>query len=249
MASLLKRGYRKVKRLLGITPSNAHGINPGYDFNKSNPLGSNGERVDIQLNKGADFDTMDMYQKSHWKRYEFARDVVRTGEVCGDFACGTGYGSILISEKAESVIGADLNSKVITEIRERYKENRNTVFLNENLLNLSFQDHFDTIISFETLEHFAENDIITLLKIFNKALKANGRLLFSTPYLQEKSEEAVKMGFHLTFYIDMEKINTWLKDTGFRVEIVKYQNYDSHLLSEDLEKKDFIICAARKVDK
>jgi 2-polyprenyl-3-methyl-5-hydroxy-6-metoxy-1,4-benzoquinol methylase len=243
MASLLKRVYRRAQRLLGGTPQNA-----GYDFNKSNPLGSNGERVDIQLNKGADFDKMDMYQKSHWKRYEFARDVVRTGEVCGDFACGTGYGSILISEKAESVIGADLNSKVITEIRERYKENRNTVFLNENLLNLSFQDHFDTIISFETLEHFAENDIITLLKIFNKALKANGRLLFSTPYLQEKSEEAVKMGFHLTFYIDMEKINTWLKDTGFRVEIVKYQNYDSHLLSDDLEKKDFIICAARKVN-
>jgi 2-polyprenyl-3-methyl-5-hydroxy-6-metoxy-1,4-benzoquinol methylase len=241
--SFLKRAYRKAKRILsGNQDSPA-----AYDFNKANPLGGNGERVDIQLNKGADFERMDMYQKSHWKRYEYAREIVNAGEICGDFACGTGYGSILISDKAKSVIGADLNSVVIAEITERYKENRNTRFLNENLLNLSFEDHFDTIVSFETMEHFAEHDIVTLLKIFNKALKQNGRLIFSTPYLQEKSEEAIKMGFHLTFYIDMAKIGNWLNDTGFRVESIKYQNYDTHFLRDDLEKKDFIICVARKI--
>ncbi len=243
--SFLTRAYRKVKRLLSGNP----GSPAVSDFNKANPLGGNGERVDIQLHKGADFDGMDMYQKSHWKRYEFAKEMVEIDEVCGDFACGTGYGSILISDKAKSVIGADLNSVVVAEISERYKENRKTRFLNENLLNLSFEDHFDTIVSFETLEHFAENDIITLLRIFNKALKKNGRLIFSTPYMQEKSDEAIKMGFHLTFYIDTKRINSWLNDTGFSIETVNYQNYDTHLLSNDLEKKDFLICVARKAAK
>jgi len=248
MASLLKRGYRRLKRLLGSTPQSAHAIDPGYDFNKSNPLGGNGERVDIQIQGNVEFEKLDIYQKNHWKRYEFARQVVETGDVCGDFACGTGYGSILVSDKAKSVTGADLNSEVITKIQDRYKQHTNVAFLNANLLYLDFENYFDTIISFETLEHFDEANVRELLEIFNKALKKNGKLIFSTPYMQERSEEAVKMGFHLTFYINEEKIANWLQTAGFRMEIIKYQNYDTHILGDDLQKKEFIICVARKTD-
>lgn len=217
-----------------------------YDFNKSNPLGDNGERVDIQLNKSVDYDKMDIYQKNHWKRYEFAKEIINTNDICGDFACGTGYGSILIADKASTVIGADLNSLVIEKIQERYSSFKNVHFLNENLLNLSYTDYFDSIISFETLEHFNEGDIEKLLLFYCKALKENGRLIFSTPYLQEQSEEAMKMGFHLTFYINEEKIKKWLKEAGLNLNFVKYQNYDSHLIESNLEKKEFIICVAGK---
>ena len=42
--------------------------------------------------------------------------------------------------------------------------------------------------------------------------------------MQEKSEDALKLGFHLTFYIDEQKITEWLSKAGFRVETIKYQN-------------------------
>lgn len=217
-----------------------------YDFNKSNPLGGNGERVDIQLQTGLKFDKLDIYQKNHLRRYEFAKEQIVAGTTCGDFACGTGYGSVLISDKANKVIGADLDSLVINTIQERYKEQSNVSFLNENLLNLNFENLFDTILSFETIEHFAEEDIKLLLKIFANALKKNGQLIFSTPYMQEKSEAAIKLGFHLTFYIDENKIENWLKEEGLKIESIHYQNYDTHLVKKELEKKDFIICVARK---
>jgi 2-polyprenyl-3-methyl-5-hydroxy-6-metoxy-1,4-benzoquinol methylase len=218
-----------------------------YNFNKSNPLGGDGERVDIQLHMAFNFDKLDMYQKSHFKRYEFAKNIITEGSVCGDFACGTGYGSVLISDKASKVIGADIDEEVITAIKERYKEKTNITFLNENLLNLKFDELLDTIISFETIEHFTEEDIKLLLKIFAKFLKENGQLIFSTPYKQERSEGAIKLGFHLTFYIDENKINEWLNEAGFKTESIKYQNYDTHNIQNDLEKKDFIICVARKI--
>ncbi|WP_369753175.1 class I SAM-dependent methyltransferase [Flavobacterium sp. WC2409] len=218
-----------------------------YDFNKSNPLGGNGERVDIQLQKIFEFQKLDMYQKSHFKRYEFAKKIITEDSICGDFACGTGYGSVLISDKASKVIGADIDEEVITAIKERYKEKTNITFLNENLLNLKFDELLDTIISFETIEHFTEEDIKLLLKIFAKFLKENGQLIFSTPYKQERSEGAIKLGFHLTFYIDENKINEWLNEAGFKTESIKYQNYDTHNIQNDLEKKDFIICVARKI--
>lgn len=217
-----------------------------YDFNRTNPLGGNGERVDIQMNGNIDFNLLDTFQKNHWRRYEFAKEIIETGDVCGDFACGTGYGSIMLSEKASAVTGADINEVVITAIKKRYVQYDTINFLNENLLNLSFIDHFDCIVSFETLEHFNEANIRKLLSIYSKGLKKTGRLILSTPYMQEQSELAMKMGFHLTFYINEEKIKNWLEEAGLQIEVIKYQNYDTHNIVNELEKKDFLICVAHK---
>lgn len=241
MLTLLKRSYGKIK---GFFLGNNQVVQ--YDFNRSNPLGGNGERVDIELNKNVDFEKLDIYQKNHWRRYEFAKEIIEPNDICGDFACGTGYGSIMLSDKASAVTGADLNAEVIAAIKERYKYCNTVNFLNENLLNLDIVNHFDSIISFETLEHFDEVNIARLLAIFSAALKPTGRLIFSTPYLQEQSEEAMKMGFHLTFYINEEKIKNWLYEAGMQLEVIKYQNYDTHIISYEPGKKEFIICVARK---
>lgn len=221
--------------------------NKSYGFNESNPLGGDGERVDIQLQKKFEFEKLDIYQKNHFKRYEFAKDVIKTGDICGDFACGTGYGSVLISDKAKQITGADIDKKVISAIKKRYKHKKNITFLNENLLNLAYENFFDAVLSFETIEHFAENDIKRLFGIFAKSLKKGGKLIFSTPYNQEENEAALKLGFHLTFYITEEKIRDWLVATGLKIEIIKYQNYDTHLIEDDLDNKDFIICVASKL--
>lgn len=236
---MINKIYRKLK--IALNPKEKP-----YDFNKSNPLGGNGERVDINLNKPINVDSLDVYQKNHFKRYEFAKEIVTKDDVCGDFACGTGYGTVLIARKAKSVIGADLNSEVIAKITDRYKNNSNVTFLNENLLNLSYTNYFDCIISFETLEHFDEDNIKNLLLIFRKALKKNGKIIFSTPFMQENSDEALKMGFHLTFYIDEQKIEKWLKESGFQIAMIKYQNYDTHDIKDELSKKEFIICVAQR---
>lgn len=218
-----------------------------YDFNKSNPLGGNGERVDIQFQTSLNYDKLDIYQKNHLTRYEFAKELIDVGAICGDFACGTGYGSVLISDKASKVIGADIDALVISAIQERYKEKANVSFLNENLLNLNFKNLFDTILSFETIEHFEEEDIKLLLKIFANALKEKGQFIFSTPYMQEKSEGAMKLGFHLTFDINEKKIEDWLNEAGLKIESIYYQNYDTHFIKKELVKKDFIICIAKKI--
>jgi 2-polyprenyl-3-methyl-5-hydroxy-6-metoxy-1,4-benzoquinol methylase len=218
-----------------------------YDFNKSNPLGGNGERVDIQINDKLSFDKLDVYQKNHLKRYEFAKQFINEDEVCGDFACGTGYGSVLIASKAKQVIGADINAEVVQKIAVRYEGIKNVSFVHKNILELDYENKFDTIVSFETLEHFEEENIINLLAIYSKALKQKGKIIFSTPYMQDKSEEAMKMGFHFTFYINEEKIENWCRETGFKIEVLKFQNYDTHHIENDLQNKEFIICIASKI--
>lgn len=209
-------------------------------------LSGNGERVDINVNKNNDFEGLDIYQKSHVKRYEFAKKILNSEDVVADFACGTGYGTVMLSDNSKHVTGLDIDSKVIDAISKRYSHNKKVSFINSNILDISYQNQFDKIISFETLEHLEEEDIVNVLKLYFNALKYNGVLLFSVPYMQEDTTQAINMGFHKTFYINEEKIKNWLSKSGFMKADFKYQNYKTHSIEDILAEKDFIICEAYK---
>ena len=209
-------------------------------------LSGGGERIDIRYNQHVAFEKMDVYQKSHYRRYEYAKGFVTTYDTCGDLACGTGYGSVMLSEVANKVIGVDINHAVITAIRKRYKRVHNIEFICASLMNLDYQEYFNKIVSFETIEHFREEEIGILFEIFNHALVPRGQLIFSTPYLQPQSPEAIKMGFHQTFWITEKTVQSWLSRAGFLMETIKYQNYETHTIADQLEIKHFMICIARK---
>lgn len=209
-------------------------------------LYDNGERVDINYNKQHNPEKFDIYQKSHIKRYEFVQELLNHRDIVGDFACGTGYGTIMLSKKSAKVVGIDINARVIKTIKNRYKKNKKVEFIKSNILDIKYINYFNKIISFETIEHLEEKDILSVLSIFYKALKDNGKLIFSVPYMQKKSLQAIKMGFHLTFYIDENKIQEWCNKTGFKINYFKYQNYKTHTIVDTLEEKDFIICEVTK---
>jgi cyclopropane fatty-acyl-phospholipid synthase-like methyltransferase len=208
-------------------------------------LSGNGERVDIN-NNSINFESLDVYQKNHLKRYGYAQHVLSSNDTVGDFACGTGYGTVILSKKSNKVIGIDIDKKVIHAIKKRYLHNKNVEFIALNILDIPYENHFNKIISFETIEHLEEHNIPSVFSVFYKALKNGGKLIFSVPYMQEKSEDAIKLGFHKTFYIDETKILSWLKIAGFKNTNFKYQNYDTHEISSELDKKDFIICETNK---
>jgi GT2 family glycosyltransferase/ubiquinone/menaquinone biosynthesis C-methylase UbiE len=210
-----------------------------------NNLGNDGERVDIFYKEGIRFDELDINQKNHYRRYEYAKSIVPDGKIVGDFSCGTGYGSVMLSEKSSRVIGVDINEEVIKHINLRYKNIQNIEFVRANLLDLEYQSLFDYIICFETIEHLKEDDISKLFGVFRRALKPGGTLILSTPYMEQKTPEAISKGFHLTFQINETKIQQWLSANGLLCELFKYQNYQEHNLEDRPQKKDFIICVAR----
>ncbi len=248
MKNLIKRIINRLKRMV-FKPAPLKPSEP-YDFDKSNPLGGGGERVDITFNPkvNLDFDVLDMYQRCHYRRYQFAIEQITTGSICGDFACGTGYGSVMLGTKASQVVGMDLNDHVVRQIAERYKKYPHVQFKNDNLLHIDYVDYFDFIVSFETIEHFCDEDTIKLAHIYQKALKKGGKLIFSTPYMQAYSAEDVeKNGFHLSFYYDEEKMSKLLTSCGFEIVFFKFQNYITYTIDDETQKKEFLIGVAQKI--
>lgn len=205
-------------------------------------LENNGERMDINY-YNLNYNEMNIYQKSHFKRYEFAKNLLQRDHIVGDMACGTGYGSMMLSEVCKEVYGVDIDENTINEVKNRYKE-KNINFHSMDLLDLHFENLFDVIVSFETVEHFEEKNIHKLINKFHKSLNKNGILLFSTPYDQQKNINSMR--WHKTFNITEQKIKELIDDI-FKIEEIWYQDYETHDLKKKTHKKDFIICKLIKI--
>jgi 2-polyprenyl-3-methyl-5-hydroxy-6-metoxy-1,4-benzoquinol methylase len=216
----------------------------GFACDERRNLENAGERMDIDY-YDMPLERMDIYQKSHFMRYRFARELMRSGDVVADMACGSGYGTMLLAEQCSEAHGYDIDRGTIAAVKRRYAGRASVHFHREDLLQVSAQAQFDQIVSFETIEHIPPEHLDAIFAMFHCALKPGGRLIFSTPYNQEDSPATRR--FHRTFHITEARLGALLRGK-FVTEKFLYQNYDSHELVDSLETKHFIVCLARRED-
>ncbi len=113
-------------------------------------------------------------------RYAFALTYVENKTVL-DCACGVGYGTRLMAAKANFVQGWDYSAQSIEVARQHYSvpNSRFDVVDAEKILPKTVV--YDTVVSFETIEHLANGDHF-LLEI-RQILKPDGTLVISTPFI------------------------------------------------------------------
>lgn len=117
--------------------------------------------------------------QQHLNRYLFASQFVRQRRVL-DVACGSGYGtSRLQQEGATLVIGVDIAWEACQQARSLYGVN----VVMADAVRLPFRDlSFETIVSFETIEHISKPD--NFLARCRQLLDSSGRFVVSTPNRQ-----------------------------------------------------------------
>lgn len=122
----------------------------------------------------------------HLHRYALAQ-FLASGKRVLDVACGEGYGSHLLAEKAMSVVGIDLDAEAVAHAHAKYNR-PNLEFRQGNCNFLPLPDaSIDLTVSFETLEHHAEHD--AMLAELRRVLAPDGVLLISTPDRHHYSDE------------------------------------------------------------
>jgi len=115
----------------------------------------------------------------HYHRYALAARWC-AGARTLDAACGEGYGSALLALSAASVEGVDVSEQAIAHAKQRYGHLPGIGFQLADCTRLPYaDDEFDRVVSFETLEHLAEQD--QLLAEFRRVLKPDGFLVLSSP--------------------------------------------------------------------
>lgn len=152
---------------------------------------------------------MDMLRDSgersdaHVARYHWAAGYVKPGDRVLDAACGLGYGShvLLRLSDAASVTGIDDSDRAIAYATRNYSAAGRSRYVKGSLPHAlaEFDDgSFETIVSFETLEHLGAPE--SLLAEFHRLLTPGGRLLVSVP--NDWSDETGKdpNPYHLQVY-------------------------------------------------
>ena len=133
-----------------------------------------GERI----HKG-NVESSNLYHE-HITRYSFAAQFVEGKKVL-DLACGTGYGSLYLYEnKAQSVVGVDIDLQTIETAQEMQKDN--LIFkVGSGQQIPAAADSFDVVISLESIEHMKESDQRVFLREIVRVLVKGGLLVMSTP--------------------------------------------------------------------
>lgn len=110
----------------------------------------NGERVII-----GDMKSYIPTLQEHLARYTFALQPALNKTVL-DSACGSGYGSKLLTESAKSIVGVDVSAEVIEYASSLYPN----ITFKVNDLNKNFPvGKFDLCVSFETIEHLEKPEV------------------------------------------------------------------------------------------
>jgi 2-polyprenyl-3-methyl-5-hydroxy-6-metoxy-1,4-benzoquinol methylase len=116
----------------------------------------------------------------HMPRYQYALSLARNKTVL-DFGCGTGYGTSILADAAQAVIGVDIDESALQWARETHRKPSIEFRKNSDFGSSLPSQHFDLITCFEMIEHVTAEHQQLIIDSFVKALKPEGLLLISTP--------------------------------------------------------------------
>lgn len=138
--------------------------------------------------------------------YQQAASFIRSDDVVLDAACGTGYGTSILSERAKLVIGVDIESHLIKKCEKKFGHLPNVRFLKGDILKLDLPlENFDKIVSLHTMEHIKDDK--AFLKTLRKLLKVNGTLILEVPIFTKSIYKNIKIPLNPFHVIEYEARN------------------------------------------
>lgn len=171
--------------------------------------------------------------QKHIARYNLALEHVADKNVL-DIACGSGYGTQLMSRVANHVTGVDISKYAIQHAIDNYS-NENVDYEISDLLTYNPKSKFDVIVSFETLEHL--HDTEQAQKHLMSLLNPGGFIIYSlplneTPGQNEHHKHIFNVEQALDIFPEMEMVGSVIQvGVNFYTVNKEYNKPFSYLVS------------------
>ncbi|MBK1895856.1 methyltransferase domain-containing protein [Chryseobacterium sp. YIM B02567] len=148
-----------------------------------------------------------------------------------DFGCGSGYGTHMLSENADSITGVDISSEAIDYAKKEFSSSNLRFKTISELKN----EKFDVITSFQVIEHVPDDREYTAN--LKKMLNPGGVLIISTPDKKHRLFKYIQQPwniFHLKEY-NLESLQNMLLKHFKDVEVLKIGS-ESDLVLEEIKR-------------
>ena len=123
----------------------------------------------------------------HFSAYHFALPHVKDKDVL-EVGFGDGYGAYFLAGRAKSVKAVDVLERNVNLALNKY-EKPNLEFKKSCGTCLDFSDGtFDTVVSFQVIEHIPEEDVVEYLESIKRVLKKGGIAFISTLNLDKNKK-------------------------------------------------------------
>lgn len=132
-----------------------------------------------------EFHENNLFFAEHMTRYSQTLPLVKDKTIL-DIACGSGYGTKILSSSAKKVYGVDVSRDAIEYAKQRYG-GKNIDYLVGSGERIPLQDgSVDVVVTYETIEHI--ENYKKFLKELKRVLKKDGIAVISTPNDLEYAE-------------------------------------------------------------
>lgn len=151
-------------------------------------------------------------------RYHYILDHIPQGSWVLDIACGSGFGSALLAQRAHFVLGVDYLESYITAARERFPESARLQFSigdGSRFLYQGRQGCFDVVVSLHTLEHVPDDS--AMLSMLYRNLRPSGTLIVEVPLLARRPLGIPINPYHLREY-DPAHFVDLVQSAGFSIQ-------------------------------
>lgn len=177
--------------------------------------------------------------------YEFAEEYIK-GKKVADIGCGTGYGTVHMSQFAETATGVDYSAETVAQNKKDNATIANLDFITCKVPPIDLPDaSFDVVTAFQFIEHL--EDPMGFIKEAKRILKPDGVFLCTTvnakmslarnPYhVFEYTFDAMETDFRKVFdNVEMiglqgnERVNAYYKDNAKWVKsVLKWDVFGLH---------------------
>jgi O-antigen biosynthesis protein len=144
--------------------------------------------------------------REHLHRYALARHLAHGLDVL-DIASGEGYGSQLLAQVANTVIGVDVDPAAVQHAQTKYRRDNLSYRVGDAARIPVDEAAIDLAVSFETIEHIADQP--AFLRELVRVLRPDGVAILSTPNVQNFGHDGPQNPFHV-HELQLEEFRTLL---------------------------------------
>ena len=138
-------------------------------------------------------------------RYKFASKMLSQADNVLEIGCGSGLGSMFLSQFSSKVTGIDIKKNEI-DAAIKLNKRENCQFKIQDFFEWN-EENFDSIVALDVIEHFNEIDGEVLLqKCAEKAKKSNGMVIIGTPSIYSfPYQSPISQASHIKCY-DLDEL-------------------------------------------